>query len=125
MHYTISYTNPNKHIIDIALQLSNIEQDQIILNLPSWRPGRYTIQNFAKNIMNIQAYDENGNVVTCNKITKDKWIVESAGLKQLTIKYSYYAFLMDAGNSWLDEEQLYINFINIFVSLLQLFGNRE
>uniref|UniRef100_UPI0040480937 M61 family metallopeptidase n=1 Tax=Roseivirga sp. TaxID=1964215 RepID=UPI0040480937 len=112
MHYTISYGNPNKHIIDIALELSNIEQDQIELNLPSWRPGRYTIQNFAKNIMNIQAYDENGNTIACEKVTKDKWIIESTGLRELTIKYSYYAFLMDAGNSWLDEEQLYINFIN-------------
>jgi predicted metalloprotease with PDZ domain len=112
MHYTISYGNPNKHIIDIALQLSNIEQDHIILNLPSWRPGRYTIQNFAKNIMHIQADDENGNTIACEKVTKDKWRIESVGLNQLTIKYSYYAFLMDAGNSWLDEEQLYINFIN-------------
>jgi predicted metalloprotease with PDZ domain len=112
MYYTISYGNPNKHIIDIALQLSNFEQDQIVLNLPSWRPGRYTIQNFAKNIMNIQAYDENGAAVGSKKVAKDQWRIESAGLKQLTIKYSYYAFLMDAGNSWLDEEQLYINFIN-------------
>jgi predicted metalloprotease with PDZ domain len=115
MHYTLSYGNPNKHIIDIALSISNLDQSSLILHLPSWRPGRYTIQNFAKNILDFSVFDTNGKELESWKGKKDKWEVNTSGHREVIVKYSYYAFLMDAGNSWLDDEQLYINFINCLI----------
>ena len=115
MQYSISYTNPNRHIIDIALSLSNVNSKELNLFLPSWRPGRYTIQNFAKHILNLKAYNENGIELSCEKVTKDQWRVAAGSSKTVEVKYSYYAFQMDAGNSWLDDEQLYLNFINCLI----------
>ncbi|KYG76449.1 M61 family metallopeptidase [Roseivirga echinicomitans] len=115
MQYSISYTNPNRHIIDITLSLSDVNSEELNLFLPSWRPGRYTIQNFAKHILNLQAYDENGVELGCEKATKDQWCVAAGSSKTIEVKYSYYAFQMDAGNSWLDDEQLYLNFINCLI----------
>jgi len=115
MQYSISYTNPNKHIIDITLKLSEVNSEELNLFLPSWRPGRYTIQNFAKHILNLKVYDENGVELSCEKVTKDQWCVTAGSSKTVEVKYSYYAFQMDAGNSWLDDEQLYLNFINCLI----------
>ncbi|WP_421976744.1 M61 family metallopeptidase [Roseivirga seohaensis] len=115
MQYSISYTNPNRHIIDITLSLSNVNSKELNLFLPSWRPGRYTIQNFAKHILNLKAYNENGIELSCEKVTKDQWRVAAGSSKTVEVKYSYYAFQMDAGNSWLDDEQLYLNFINCLI----------
>ncbi len=115
MQYSISYTNPNRHIIDITLSLSDVNSEELNLFLPSWRPGRYTIQNFAKHILNLKAYDENGVELRCEKVTKDQWCVAAGSSKTIEVKYSYYAFQMDAGNSWLDDEQLYLNFINCLI----------
>ncbi|KYG81821.1 putative metalloprotease with PDZ domain [Roseivirga ehrenbergii] len=115
MQYSISYTNPNRHIIDITLRLSDVNSEELNLFLPSWRPGRYTIQNFAKHILNLKAYDENGIELSCEKVTKDQWCVTADSSKTVEVKYSYYAFQMDAGNSWLDDEQLYLNFINCLI----------
>lgn len=110
MHYQFSFTNPNSHFIEISLRFEAKEAHTIV-RLPSWRPGRYQIQNFAKNIKNVQAYDADGKGIDIKKTSKDAWLLENeAGV--VTINYSYYAFVMDAGNSWLDDEQLYINFIN-------------
>ena len=58
---------------------------------------------------------EDGVELNCKKVTKDQWRVETDSEKTIVIKYSYYAFQMDAGNSWLDDEQLYLNFINCLV----------
>ena len=115
MQYSISYTNPNKHIIDIKLKLSEVNSEELNLSLPSWRPGRYTMQNFAKHVLNLTAFDENGIELSCEKVTKDQWSVKVGSSKTVEVKYSYYAFQMDAGNSWLDDEQLYLNFINCLV----------
>lgn len=112
MQYTISYGNPNKHIIDIELLLKEINQELVTVYLPAWRPGRYTIQNFAKNILSLNAIDQDNNKLSVSKSTKDSWTIQTSGVGEVRIRYRYYAFLMDAGNSWLDEEQLYINFIN-------------
>ena len=115
MQYSISYSNPNRHVVDFSLRIDNVNDEQLNLHLPSWRPGRYTIQNFAKNIINLKAYGEGGAELNCRKITKDQWQVETGFNEKIEIKYSYYAFQMDAGNSWLDDEQLYLNFINCLV----------
>ncbi|MGW8122953.1 M61 family metallopeptidase [Roseivirga echinicomitans] len=115
MQYSISYTNPNRHIIDISLRLSDVNNEELCLFLPAWRPGRYTVQNFAKHILNLKAYDENGVELSCEKVTKDQWRVAAGSSKTVELKYSFYAFQMDAGNSWLDDEQLYLNFINCLI----------
>ena len=115
MYYSISYTNPNRHIVDFSLRLDNVDGEELDLRLPAWRPGRYTIQNFAKNVTHLRAYREDGVELSCKKVTKDQWRVETDSEKTIVIKYSYYAFQMDAGNSWLDDEQLYLNFINCLV----------
>lgn len=110
MLYKFSFTNPNRHFLEISLELKT-STAKTELRLPSWRPGRYQIQNFAKNIKNIRAYDAEGASISIKKTAKDTWQLENKAGK-VTITYTYYAFFMDAGNSWLDDEQLYINFIN-------------
>lgn len=112
MYYTISYQKPHQHFIDIQLNLENIRESFTYLQLPSWRPGRYEVGNFAKNIQKFKVTDENGNELQHRKVTKDRWEVETKGIRKLFVEYNYYAFQMDAGGSYLDEEQLYINFIN-------------
>lgn len=110
MHYKFSFTNPNTHFIEISLEIT-ANTANVVLRLPSWRPGRYQIQNFAKNVKDIRARSSDRNLVGIKKISKDAWqLTNEPG--SITISYRYYAFVMDAGNSWLDDEQLYINFIN-------------
>ena len=46
------------------------------------------------------------------KVTKDKWQVDTLGSKSVTIAYNYYANQLDAGSTYLDEQQLYVNPIN-------------
>ena len=112
MHYNFSYNNPHSHFINIELTIGTESKDTITLHLPSWRPGRYEIANFAKNILNVAAEGDKRNRLDCEKTSKDSWEVICKGEKNVKINYQYFAFTMDAGNSWLDEEQLYLNFIN-------------
>ncbi len=50
MHYKFYVKNPAVHYLYIDLIIDNINEDFILLQLPSWRPGRYELGNFAKNI---------------------------------------------------------------------------
>ncbi len=109
MKYKISTPNPVSHFIEIELIVDEIEQEELFFQLPSWRPGRYELGNFAKNIQHWNAFDGSGNPLPFKKTTKDCWKVKTGGSKVIHIKYNYFAYQLDAGACFLDEDQLYIN----------------
>ena len=112
MRYIISGENPHRHFLQIEFVVSNISGESLELQLPAWRPGRYVLQNFSKNIRAFAVYDEKGKSLSFEKITKDKWKVEIKNAKQVHVKYEYYANVLDAGSTYLDDKQLYVNPVN-------------
>lgn len=112
MKYIISYSNPHQHYIDIEFIADNINSDETIVQLPAWRPGRYELGNFAKNIQKWAVYDEKQQPLCFEKISKDAWKIYTKGRKAIHVKYNYFAFELNAGSTYLDELQLYVNPIN-------------
>lgn len=112
MHYKFSYTHPHRHFIDIEMRISEHKEAELILQLPSWRPGRYELGNFAKNIQYFKVYDTEGNPLKFQKTTKDAWKVSTPAISEVIVKYNYYANELNAGSTYLDEQQLYVNPVN-------------
>lgn len=111
-NYKISYTKPLTHFLKFSFELDSLNGDSAVLELPVWRPGRYEIQNFPKRIRNLKVTDASGETLSYQKVTKSRWLVSLEGNSSIVVTYEYYAGLMDAGNSWLDDEQVYINPVN-------------
>ncbi|MFM8950282.1 MAG: M61 family peptidase, partial [Bacteroidota bacterium] len=76
---------------------------------PSWRPGRYELGNFAKNIRQFKPFSMDGNLLEFKKISKDRWLVFGIAGSSIKVRYEYYANQPDAGACFVDHEQLYIN----------------
>ena len=112
IHYTISYNKPHRHFVDFELTTKTNGRDKMQFQLPAWRPGRYELANFSQNIQKWGAYNENGNAIDFRKITKDLWEVDTKDCLEITITYNYYANQLDAGASYLDEKQVYLNPVN-------------
>ena len=112
IHYLFSYKKAYKHLIDIDLTVPTNGDKELCFQLPAWRPGRYELGDFAKNIQKWNAFDENGNELPFQKTTKDCWKVECHNTSSVTVTYNYYANELDAGSTYLDENQLYVNPVN-------------
>lgn len=112
MKYIISYDQPQQHLIDITFIIESVDSDELLLQLPSWRPGRYELANFSKNIQKWNVFDDNNNALKFKKTSKDTWVVQTKGVKEVHVKYNYYGAELNAGSSFLDEKQLYINPVN-------------
>ncbi|MDX2191661.1 MAG: PDZ domain-containing protein [Bacteroidota bacterium] len=112
VNYKIKYSQPHKHILEMEATFlpngSNIRE----LQLAAWRPGRYELQNYAQNILNFQAKNEQDQLLLVTKTNRNTWQITSDGKEKMIVTYKYYAKQMDAGGSWLDEEMIYLNFIN-------------
>ena len=111
-HYLFSYSNPHRHFIDIDMTIEVRGEKHLYFQLPSWRPGRYELGNFSRNVQKWTAYSEKGEQLPYQKLTKDQWQVDTLGAKSVIISYNYYANKLDAGSTYLDEQQLYVNPVN-------------
>lgn len=112
--YKVSYTKPHQHFVDIEF-VTKVDKDETFVQLPAWRPGRYELGNFAKNVQKWTPYDNTGNELKFQKITKDCWKVQTKGVSELHVKYNYYAIDLNAGSTFLDGTQLYMNPVNCCV----------
>ena len=112
--YTIECDNSQQHFIKIKVQFS-VDENKTIIHLPSWRPGRYELGNFAKNIKNFKVFNDQNKAINFHKINKDSWEISSNETKYIKIEYQYYANELNAGSSYFDEQQLYVNPVNCFL----------
>ena len=112
--YTIDCDNTQQHFIKIKVQFP-VDENKTIIHLPSWRPGRYELGNFAKNIKNFKVFNDQNKAINFHKINKDSWEISSNETKYIKIEYQYYANELNAGSSYFDEQQLYVNPVNCFL----------
>lgn len=104
--YLISWGEPFERLLDIQLRfIAPFDNPRLVL--PSWRPGRYLIQNFAANL---RAWS--GNV---RKEEKAVWRCEARGGEEVVVTYRYYAGVLDAGSTFLDADELYVNPSNLLM----------
>jgi predicted metalloprotease with PDZ domain len=115
MNYKISSAHPSSRYIQVEATTGNSEKKNIEIQLPAWRPGRYELGNFAKNVRNFRAYDADMRELKAEKITKDRWAIHSKGTSQVTVRYEYFANELNAGSTFTDESQLYVNPVNCLV----------
>jgi predicted metalloprotease with PDZ domain len=122
IQYKISSENPQSHFLNVEMVIDNISSDTIEIQLPAWRPGRYELQHFAKNIQRFEVYSSPSPVerglggevlgVHFHKLTKDRWLIHTSDLQEITIKFTYFANVQNAGSSYVDESVMYVNFVN-------------
>ena len=114
VHYTFNCASAHQQYIQITATFQ-VKNDQTIVHLPSWRPGRYELGNFAKNIKAFKVLNASNQKLNFSKITKDSWQVDTINESIITVSYHYFAADLNAGSSYLSPEQLYVNPVNCCV----------
>lgn len=109
LHYLLSWDRPSDRLIDVTIRFT-APADTPRLLLPVWRPGRYLIQNYAANVREWTA-----GAHRMWKEAKSVWRVDARAGEQVTVRYRYYAGVLDAGSSFLDDDEIYFNGTNLFM----------
>lgn len=109
MKYIIKTPHPQSRFVLIEAHKEVKEHGPVEFQLPSWRPGRYELGNFAKNLRGLVATTEGGIDLPIHKINKDRWRIDEAPAGKIILQYEYYAAQPDAGACWLDNDFLYLN----------------
>jgi predicted metalloprotease with PDZ domain len=91
------------------MYVDNVTSEALKLQLPAWRPGRYELGNFAKNVKRVDVFNQDNKPVSYTKLNKDLWQIDSRNCSSLKITYSYYAAELNAGACYADTMQMYMN----------------
>ena len=108
-------SHPSSHFFQITYETDVLEREKTQVHLPLWRPGRYEMQHFPKNVRHWQATDEKGNLLPFHKTDLGTWEVQTVGIQKLRISYEIYAYQFDAGGSYCDEQVYYATPGNCFL----------
>ncbi|MCE7055613.1 M61 family peptidase [Algoriphagus sp. AGSA1] len=110
--YQFQVNNPLSQFIQITLNIPVKHLSLVRLRLPAWRAGRYQLANYVRNIRNLNILSPIGKVIPYTKLSKDSWEFEPDHVGDYRVVYEYYCGKMDAGSCWVDEYQIYLNFVN-------------
>lgn len=113
VHYFIKQSpfKPSCFEIELLIQTQNNEEF-IEVQLPSWRPGRYEIGNFARLITHFKAETNLGKACPFLKISKDRWKIQTNGATELHVHYTYQTEILNAGSTFRGEQVWLLNPVN-------------
>ncbi|HLE57297.1 MAG TPA: PDZ domain-containing protein [Rhodothermia bacterium] len=113
--YRIGWGSPNSHLYDVEMRFQNPESGPVSVRIPAWRPGRYVIQNYAKNIIRFSASDGEGTALAFRKTDKGTWEIDAAPSQEVVVSYQAYSKELNGGSSYLDDQEAYINPITLLM----------
>lgn len=108
MAFTVSMDQPNTHYYHVEFRCEGLNGDTQDFKMPVWMPGMYTIQEYAKNVINFKAADGAGNSLAFAKTAQSVWRVKTANAPQVLVSYDVFAFGRGVGSNFLDDKRGYI-----------------
>ncbi|QDE31624.1 M61 family metallopeptidase [Shewanella polaris] len=113
MHYHIHAVDPKAHLFEVTFTLKNANPSQIF-SLPAWLPGSYMIRDFAKNIIEIDA-KENQQSLSVTQLDKQTWQLDNQG-SHISLCYQIYAWDLSVRTAHLDTNHGFFNGSSVFLA---------
>jgi predicted metalloprotease with PDZ domain len=111
IHISLSTPHVHRKMVKVRMTFLSSSNNQIV-QLSSWRPGRYEMGNFAKNISHVKAFNTSNEKISAHKIAKDQWQIACGNEEQITFEYFYCAAELNAGSTYVNSQMLYVNPVN-------------
>ncbi|MDW7695830.1 PDZ domain-containing protein [Flammeovirgaceae bacterium SG7u.111] len=106
--FTVAMENPSEHTFQVKMECTGMEKEYVDFKIPMWSPGYYQILNFAENIENFAATDENGTELAFEKHNENTWRVTRGQSSSIVLNYDVKTVRTFVAIPYLDEERGYI-----------------
>jgi predicted metalloprotease with PDZ domain len=117
IRYSVTWESPETHFFNVGMEVGGLTGETFVVRMPAWRPGRYVMQNYARYVVGFEARTVSGDLLPFEKIDKDSWRVVTLGHDTVVVSYRNYANVLDAGESYLDETEAYLNPVSVLMNV--------
>lgn len=115
IHYQLAIANHQQHLFAVTLQIASPPK-QLQLRMPAWIPGSYKIRDFAKNIVQIQAVDNQQQPIEIQKVDKQCWQLQT-NQQAICIEYLVYAFDFSVRGAYVSDQYALVNGTCVFLQV--------
>ncbi len=113
--YTVALTDVASQQFHITTDIKNIDQPQLDLALPTWTPGWYVVENYAKNILRFKVTDSSGKWLQPRMTRKQTWSIDTKGVKQIRVEYDYSATVLGLNQAKIATDYAFFTGIELFL----------
>ena len=121
--YQVAIADLDKQLFHVTTEIKNIREPSLTLSLPTWTPGWYTIENYARNILRFKVTDAKGNWVQSVMTRKQTWRIDTTGQRDLKVEFDYQATVLALKelprvNAFIEGEDIvYHNYVHLGIAV--------
>jgi predicted metalloprotease with PDZ domain len=116
--YTVALRDTPGKQFHITTEIKNIKQDKLELALPTWTPGWYVVENYAKNLIRFEVTDGSGKRLQPLMTRKQTWSVPTKGVSSIKVTYSYRATILGLNQAKIGDDYAFFTGIQLFLEPL-------
>ncbi len=107
--YQIAMPQPQLHLFEVTLTVSNWHNGWLDLKLPVWTPGSYLVREYSKQLQDFRATTAAGVLLVATKVAKNHWRVQTDDRDRVVIRYRIFANELTVRTNHLDASHGYFN----------------
>lgn len=115
VEHVVDLSAPQTQYVSIVTTVRGVREPQLDFILPTWRPGRYEILDFAGVLTRVRARDGAGGPLALHKRDKTTWRVSTGGAAEVSVAYDIYANELEARTRHVDETHAFLSGSSVFL----------
>jgi predicted metalloprotease with PDZ domain len=107
LRYAVRLDAPDRHLAEIEVRFP-VDAAAVEIAMPAWCPGSYLIRDYARFVRDLVVVGDDGGRRVATKRDKSTWSIETAGARELQVRYALYGHDLtvrtnhiDAGHAFL------------------------
>lgn len=113
--YSISFKKPETHYCEVRISIKDLNVGKLLFKMPVWTPGSYLVREFSKNVDSVAATNSKGSILSCRKINKNTWEVDTNGNSEVNFSYRVYCNELTVRTSMVNSDHAFISSSGIFM----------
>ena len=116
IRYTVTFNSETaqRNVLLVEMTFQSEGQGPVVLSMPAWTPGSYTMRNFARFVREFEA-TAGGAPIRWDKADQDSWRVFPSSGDIVTVAFEFQAYEMAVGMSWSAEDFAFFNGTSAFL----------
>jgi predicted metalloprotease with PDZ domain len=116
IHYDVTADSAavGSHRLGVTMTFRASSARPVVLALPAWSPGHYTLLWFARRVSNFSA-ESNGSPVEWHMIDYQTWAINPRGPGEIHVSFKYLADTIDRAVAWTKPNFSFFNGTNLFM----------
>ena len=115
VQYQVGFSAPQTQHVEIEMTIADVPAGELVLHLPTWRPGKYQILDSASALTAVEASTESGSALGVRKTDKSTWRVDVAETGDVRIAYAVYANELNLRTRHVDTTHAFLSGSSIFL----------